>query len=252
MTTLAQGISPELLDSLGWTLVHFLWQGAALAALFAVANAVCRRASARYALAVIMLALMLAAPVATFTKLMGAKDPAVRYGARGALARAVKPVEGAFVAARPSAPAPETPASRTDGILWFVEAWFLGVLLLSLRTAGGLFLIERMRRRELKPVARQLYEKYLALQRKMGLERVIRYCECLELDAPAVLGWFRPVVLLPARALTGLSEEQMAMIIAHELAHIRRLDCFVNLFQIGVEMLLAVYHIGPWARPWYH
>ena len=245
MSTLAHGISPELLDSLGWTLVHFIWQGAALAALFAVANAVGRPARTRYAVAVVTLALMMAAPVVTFTKLRRPKDPAVGYGAHGTLARAVKPVAGAFVAARPGAPAQKIPAGQTDGILWFVEAWFLGVLLLSLRTAGGLFLIERMRRRELKPLARQLYEKYLALQRKMGLERVIRYCECVRLDAPAVLGWFRPVVLLPARALTGLSEEQMAMIIAHELAHIRRLDCFVNLFQIGVETLLF-YHPAVW------
>ena len=245
MSILAPGISPELLDSLGWTLVHFIWQGAALAALFAVANAVCRRAGTRYALAVITLALMMAAPVVTFTKLMGAKDPAVRYGARRAFARAVKPGEGAFVTARPGSPAREIPARQTEGILWFVEAWFLGVLLLSLRTAGGLFLIERMRRHQAKPVGRQLYEKYLELQRKMGLERVIRYCECVELDAPAVLGWFRPVVLLPARALTGLSEEQMAMIIAHELAHIRRLDSFVNLFQIAAETLLF-YHPAVW------
>src|SRR6266566_3449389 len=61
----------------------------------------------------------------------------------------------------------------------------------------------------------------------------------------AVLGWVRPVVLLPAKALTGLSEEQIAMIIAHELAHIRRLDGFVNLFQIGVETLLF-YHPAVW------
>src|SRR5256884_2773135 len=156
-------------------------------------------------------------------------------------ALAVKPVEGVSVAAGPGAPAPEAPAPQPVGILWCVEAWFLGVLLLSLRTAGGLFLVEKMRRCEMRPVARELYEKCLALQRKMGLERVIRYCECLRLDAPAVLGWVRPVVLLPAKALTGLSEEQIAMIIAHELAHIRRLDGFVNLFQIGVETLLF-YH----------
>ena len=147
--------------------------------------------------------------------------------------------------ARPSAPKPETPASQAAGILWFVEAWFLGVVLLSLRTAGGLFVIEKMRRKEIKPVVRELFEKCLVLQKKMGLERVIRYCECLRLDAPAVLGWFRPVVLLPARALAGLSEEQIEMIIAHELAHIRRLDCFVNLFQIGVETLLF-YHPAVW------
>jgi hypothetical protein len=131
------------------------------------------------------------------------------------------------------------------GMLWLVEAWFLGVLVLSLRTAGGLFLIERMRRKEIKPVGQELYESCLALQRRMGLDRIIRYCECHRLDAPAVLGWFRPVVLLPVRALTGLTEEQIEAVIAHELAHIRRLDCFVNLFQIAAETLLF-YHPAVW------
>ena len=246
MTTLAHGISPEWLQALGWTLLHFVWQGAALAGLFAVANTICRQATTRYALAAILLVLMIATPVITFTALTHSqqRDPAVRYGARGAFAGAEKPVEGVSVAAHPGAPAPETPAGQPVVIL-LVEAWFLGVLLLSLRTAGGLFLIEKMRRGEIKPVQGELFAKCQVLQREMGLERVIRYCECLRLDAPAVLGWFRPVVLLPARALTGLSEEQIEMIIAHELAHIRRFDCFVNLFQIGAETLLF-YHPAVW------
>jgi beta-lactamase regulating signal transducer with metallopeptidase domain len=244
MRNLATGISPELLQALGWTLLHFVWQGAGLAALFAVAKTVCRRATTRYALAVITLVLMMAAPVITFTGMLRQSDPAVRYGAQKTSASAVTPVR---IAARgPQSGAPAVgPQLGPVGMVWFVEAWFLGVVLLSLRTAGGLFLIERMRRGEIKPVARELYEKCLALQRKMGLERMIRYCECLRLDAPAVLGWFRPVVLLPARALTGLSEEQIEAVIAHELAHIRRLDCFVNLFQIGVETLLF-YHPAVW------
>src|SRR5215469_5166318 len=232
MRNLAPGISPELLQALGWTLLHFVWQGAALAAIFAVVNAVYRRATTRYALAVITLVLMMAAPVVTF-------------GAPGASAIAARPVQGVSVAARPGAPEPETPGNPPAGMLWFVEAWFLGVVLLSLRTAGGLFLIDRMRRKEIKAVAKELSEKCLVLQSKMGLARVIRYCECLRLEAPAVLGWFRPVVLLPARALTGLTEEQLEMVIAHELAHIRRLDSFVNLFQIGVETLLF-YHPAVW------
>src|SRR5215472_11906898 len=245
MRILAHGISPELLEALGWTLVHFVWQGAALAALFAVANALCRRASTRYALAVITLALMMAAPVITLAGLMRQNDPAVRYGAPWASATALKLVEGVSVATGPSGPRPVTVARQPAGILWCVELWFLGVVLLSLRTAGGLFLVEKMRRCDMRPVARELYERCLALQRKMGLERVIRYCECLRLDAPAVLGWVRPVVLLPVRALSGLTEDQIEAVIAHELAHIRRLDGFVNLFQIGVETLLF-YHPAVW------
>ena len=245
MRNLANGISPQLLQALGWTLLHFVWQGAGLAALFAVANTACRRASMRYALAVVTLILMMAAPVMTFTVLSRQTDPAVRSGAQGYSAALAKPIHAVTARLHAGAPAAEAPAGQPAGMLWFVETWFLGVVLLSLRTAGGLFVIERMRRKEIKPVAAALYEKCRALQRRMGLDRVIQYCECLRLDAPAVLGWFRPVVLLPARALTGLTEEQIEAVIAHELAHIRRLDCFVNLFQIGVETLLF-YHPAVW------
>ena len=245
MTSLAHGMSPELLQALGGTLLHFVWQGAALAALLAVAMAVCRSASARYALAVAALILMIASPVVTFSLMQHQTGPAVRSGAQGASSWAGAQAVKTVAATHTGAPAAESRSEQATGMLWLVEGWFLGVVLLSLRTAGGLLVIARMRRKEIKPVAQALYEKCVALQRKMGLERVIQYCECLRLEAPAVLGWFRPVVLLPARALTGLNEDQIEAVIAHELAHIRRLDCFVNLFQIAAETLLF-YHPAVW------
>jgi beta-lactamase regulating signal transducer with metallopeptidase domain len=245
MSNFANWISPELLRTLGWTLLHFLWQGAGLAALFAVACAVCRSAPARYALAVGALVLMMVSPVITFTWLSWQANPAVRTGAEGASTWAGTSTQNATALSGSRAPVSASGTEQPMAMLWLVEAWILGVLLLSLRTAGGLFLIERMRRKEIKPVAADVYAKCLALQRRMGLDRVIQYCECHRLDAPAVLGWFRPVVLLPVRALTGLTEAQIEAVIAHELAHIRRLDCFVNLFQIAAETLLF-YHPAVW------
>ena len=241
MSNFANWISPEVLRTLGWTLLHFLWQGAGLAALFVVAAAVCRSASGRYALAVSALVLMMASPVVTFIWLRAQANTAVRTGAEGASTWAETSTQHATALSGSRAPVAGSRTEQATGMLWLVEAWFLGVLLLSLRTAGGLILIERMRRREIKQVGAELYAKCLALQRRMGLDRVIRYCECHRLDVPAVLGWFRPVVLLPVRALTGLTEAQIEAVIAHELAHIRRLDCFVNLFQIATETLLF-YH----------
>ncbi len=80
----------------------------------------------------------------------------------------------------------------------------------------------------------------------MGLTRAIGYCESLRLDAPAVVaGWIRPVVLLPVSALSGLTQAQLEAVIAHELAHIRRYDTLVNLFQVAVETLLF-YHPAVW------
>src|SRR6266480_4135210 len=245
MSNFANWISPELPRMLGWTLLHFLWQGAGLAALFAVATAVCRSAPARYALAVSALVLMMVSPVITFTWLRAQSNPAVRTGAGGASTWAGTSTGNAIALSSSLAPVAESPSVQPSAMLWLVQAWLLGVLLLSLRTAGGLFLIERMRQKEVKPVGRELYERCLALERAMGLDRVIQYCECHGLDAPAVLGWFRPVVLLPVRALTGLTEQQIEAVIAHELAHIRRLDCFVNLFQMAAETLLF-YHPAVW------
>src|SRR6266481_4748533 len=245
MTNFAHWISPEAMRTLGWTLLHFIWQGAALAALFAVAVAACRSAAARYAVAVGALVMMMASPMITFVWLQRESIPAVRSGAQGSLPWVGTAAQHAVVSAVSGAPAAASQGAQPVAMLWLVELWFLGVLVLSLRTAGGLLLIERMRRKEIKPIGQELQERCMALQRRMGLDRVILYCECHRLDAPAGLGWFRPVVLLPMRVLTGLSEEQIAMIIAHELAHIRRLDCFVNLFQIGVETLLF-YHPAVW------
>jgi beta-lactamase regulating signal transducer with metallopeptidase domain len=85
----------------------------------------------------------------------------------------------------------------------------------------------------------------LALQRRLRLTRIVRYCECTWLDAPAVMGWFRPIVFLPVTALTGLSQDQLQAVIAHELAHIKRLDAFVNAFQIAAETILF-YHPAIW------
>ncbi len=245
MSKFVNWISLEVLRTLGWTLLHFLWQGAGLAALFAAAAAVCRSARGRYALAVGALVLMLMSPVMTFTWLRAQANPAVGTGAEGASTWAGTSTQNVTALSGSRTPVAETRSRQPMGMLWLVEAWFLGVLLLSLRTAGGLLLIERMRRKEIRAVGAELYDKCMALQRKMGLNRVIRYCECHRLDAPAVLGWFRPVVLLPVRALTGLTEDQIEAVIAHELAHIRRLDSFVNLFQIATETLLF-YHPAVW------
>ena len=66
MTALMKSLFPSAMHSLGWTLLHFLWQGTAVAAVAAVLMALCRRASVRYVLAVGALVLMLAAPIATF------------------------------------------------------------------------------------------------------------------------------------------------------------------------------------------
>src|SRR5579863_169135 len=248
MFNFSSWLTPELLRPLSWTLLHFLWQGAALAAIFAVLHSVFRSASGRYVLGVATLGLMMASPIVTFAWLLQRGDVASMTNATSRLVLVAPAQHKATVApASPLITAPEKVAAtpQLGALLALVELWFAGVLFLSLRTAGGLFLLEKMRRKDTRPITRELYEKCLELQNRIGLDRFVHYCECAALDTPAVIGWFRPMVLLPATALTGLSEAQIEAVIAHELAHIRRFDGFVNLFQIAVETLLF-YHPAVW------
>jgi hypothetical protein len=62
---------------------------------------------------------------------------------------------------------------------------------------------------------------------------------------PAALGVLRPAILLPLSGLSGLSSAQIEALLAHELAHVRRHDYLVNLFQTAVETLLF-YHPAVW------
>ena len=239
---LVNWLSPEAFGLLAQALLHFLWQGAALAALAYVAMALFRSASTRYAIGVGTLLLMFVAPVGTFFVLRAQNDGTARRISADAAQDSAAPATRAVLARAEHAAAKPHPAPY---LLWLVEAWFAGVMLLSLRSVGGFVIVERLRRKESAPVADELLEMCLSLQRRMGLDRVVRYCESLRLDAPAVAGWLRPVVLLPITAISGLDEEQLEAVIAHELAHIQRHDALVHLFQIGVETLLF-YHPAVW------
>jgi beta-lactamase regulating signal transducer with metallopeptidase domain len=250
MNYFAGWISPEIMRTLGWALVHFLWQGLALAALGSVAMAMCRSAAVRYVVGMATLVLMLAAPFVTFGVLWQGRPDLFAAPSRVSLSTSPANVPQAVLRSaskdRTAAPLANLPAfAGNDLLLWFVEAWFAGVIILSVRTAGGVLLIECMRRSEAKPVSAGVRELCVAVQRRLGIDRAIRYCESRMLEAPAVIGWVCPAVLLPVTALTGLSDEQLQAIIAHELAHIRRFDHFVNLFQIVTETLLF-YHPAVW------
>ncbi len=243
MTTLASWISPNLMESMGWTLLHFVWQGTALAALAAGLMAISRKATTRYLLGVVMLVLMLAAPAATFLLFARIEMKAGGVAMPSVPSVVWQAVKGTAVANIPAASSSIAPS--LNALPWLVEAWLLGVAFFSLRSAGGFLLLERERRRRSVVVSEQVLEMCYDLQDRIGISQVIQYCECVWLQTPAVIGWFRPIVFLPVAALTGLSEEQLRSVIAHELAHIRRYDPFVNVFQVCVETLLF-YHPAVW------
>lgn len=237
--------SPEFVRMVAWALLHFVWQGAAVAALLSIVLAVSKRAAVRYAAGVAALALMMVLPFVTFLALQTPAGPAtVESSIESAMPASVMSASPAQAAALPAI-APRPSEAPPQAMLWVVRLWMFGVVLFSLRSLGGFVLVQRLRRAAGAPVTGDLLALCMAVQRRMRIDRAVRFCRSAALQVPAVVGGLRPIVLLPISALTGLSDAQIEAIVAHELAHIRRLDYFVNIFQVLAETVLF-YHPAVW------
>ena len=231
------------MKALAWTLLHFLWQGAAIAALAAALMSLFRESSIRYLIGVGALALMFASFGVTFALLSA--PPADGDGLTVnsmPISADVAPAPVADYAANAS---PEVAGAFEHDFAWVARTWLVGVCLLALRIALGLLLLEQLRRRNLSALPVEIVERCRALQQRLGISRVVRYCECRMVNVPSVIGFFRPVVLLPMRALTGLSPEQLEAVIAHELGHVKRFDVAVNFVQVIAETVFF-FHPAVW------
>jgi bla regulator protein blaR1 len=240
--------NPETIRVLGWCLLHFVWQGTVLALVLCALLSRLRSPQARYASAVCALIAMLVVPFITFAILKQSPESVrqLSIGGFAQIGNALEAVQSSVATVRDPLPLPlATYAVSIDWMSYAVLAWFAGVYMFSLRTLGGWMLLMRLRRQRAEPIAGDLLETCLALQRRLGVARAVRYVCSRVSESPAVFGCLRPVVVLPLAALAGLSPWQVEAIIAHELAHIKRWDLLVNAFQIATETLLF-YHPAVW------
>jgi GWxTD domain-containing protein len=236
---LAGLVHTPIARALSWALIHFLWEGAAVAALLGAALFVFRPASARvrYGLACVALCAMLAAPAVTLAILW----PRIQMDV-GVVIRSGAP-PAAHVPA-PSAPGPP-PALPPDRLAWVAPLWMAGVLIFYMRTAASWAAAERLRRRGTIVASADWQDKLRALARRLRVSRPVTMLESCLAETPAVVGYLRPAILIPAGLLTGLAPEQVEAILLHELEHIRRHDYAVNVLQTLVEGLLF-YHPAVW------
>ncbi len=290
MTALQIIFNSEITHRLGWVLVHFLWQGALVAAVLAGVLTALRKksANARYAAACCAMLAMVILPAVTIlfidvpspqtntAVILDAPADSAGIEEAAIVADALEPGKSVTVPVLPgeidptkhnctrplpgsegepfaATAAPEAAASFTtqtaralDAALpWMTLTWALGVFGLSLWHLGGWAQLQRLRRRMIEPVAPDIRLKVLQLAERIGVTRTVETLQSALVAVPAVVGHFKPVILLPASAMTGLSPEQIEAILAHELAHIKRCDYLVNMLQTAVE-ILGFYHPGVW------
>ena len=116
---------------------------------------------------------------------------------------------------------------------------------LSLRLFGGWLQVQRLRRRYVQPAEARCEAILIELRDRLRVSRPVKLLASQIAHVPMAIGWLRPVILLPISVMTGLDEDQLRAILAHELAHIRRYDYLVNILQSAIEVLLF-YHPAVW------
>ncbi len=219
-------LDSPLVQSIGWALIHFVWQGTVVG----IATALTLRALAgvrpalRYAVACFSMALMLMVPVVSVLtdRVPDSLDLVP------AAAVSVNVVAVPFERLLPSA----------------VIAWLAGVLLLSVRLVVACAVVERLKRAT-RSVDATIVARVQSLAHRFGVDRPVRVFESALVRVPTVVGYVRPVILLPASVITGLAPAYLDAVLAHELAHVRRHDYLVNALQSLVETLLF-YHPAVW------
>jgi uncharacterized protein (TIGR03435 family) len=236
----------------GWMLVHFVWQGALVGLVSACALRCVRGAAAniRYLVACGALGCMLASPIVTAAVTARPARPAPAPVALSALSTqheaAVTAVRGGATTLTDRDLVGHAIPFAVDGLLpLVVAAWLAGVMLLFIRLSGGWWRVRCLHRASLGMAASLWQANGERMVLRLRLARCVHIVDSHLVDTPTVIGWLRPVILLPVAALANLTPAQVEAILAHEIAHVRRHDFIVNALQTMAETLLF-YHPAVW------
>jgi beta-lactamase regulating signal transducer with metallopeptidase domain len=245
-----------LFDKIGLILFHFAWQAAVIAFISALLLFILKNASpkVRYTICCISMLLMVILPVCfAFSSLI--KDP---YSFEGYTIKQQAPVDtrevfdkGKLIGVQFRSS--QIPVSFYEELMLNVNrytplicfAWMFGLLLTASYRIYGFTKIKSLISRS-QPVTDSFWEvKIKELMRKTGIKQGITFLQSKAMDTPAVIGFFKPVLLIPVSFLTGIESRYIEAILLHELAHIKRYDYLINILQLIIETF-GFFHPAVW------
>ena len=238
----------NLIDVLGWTVFHAIWQGAIIGLVFYfLLTAQCFKSSkARFNAAWATLFMQLLSSVTTFFYIQST----FQNNLDSSVNQAVSIQNNIYLSGTESISQQTSllekllnlPNQYIDWISWI---WLIGVSLMSLRLLGGfsyLFWLNKVSHSPL-PIEMNLF---LEQKRKeAGLKRIIGKLSS-HIQSPMVFGHFKPILLFPVALLSKLTPEQVEAVIIHELAHVKRNDYILNIFQIFIEIIFYFHPVTWW------
>lgn len=245
-------MTQESMEMVGWTLIHSIWQGLLIGAMLWVALRFIPKsaASARYLTATFSLALMIAVTIVTAVYESGTFNQGNYASATELPLFLASEFQTSVSGADESALSAATQWLNNVMNL-IVAGWVVGILLFSLRLAMGLVYVQHLRLTA-QPVDQKFHLMVKQLAAGMGIRKIIDIGSSCKLQAPVVVGYFKPIILFPIGMLAGLSTQQVESILLHELSHVKRHDYLVNIIQSITEVVLFfnpfVWHISTTIR----
>jgi len=250
MNTFAQS-ADVLIQALSRVLLHSVWQGALLALVAGIVIMATKRASAaiRYNLMLVLFGLFAVSTAGTFVYMLGdAAQPAISQNVISSYSS---------VSTSANVNLPNTGTSFYNNIkplsdivisyfnqryILIVSIWFVLFLMKSIYMAGNIVYMQRVRRFNVFTPSQVWQDKLTLLCEKLQIKKAVLLLESGYLKVPVVIGYFKPVILIPVGMLAGIAPAQIEAVLLHELAHIKRRDNFVNFLQHLAE---AVFFFNP-------
>jgi bla regulator protein blaR1 len=87
------------------------------------------------------------------------------------------------------------------------------------------------------PLDDETHSESIRIAQRVGLRRLPSVVVSEDARSPFVMGLFRPVIVLPFDLAADLSPEESAMVLAHEMSHIRRGDLWLGLVPLIARSL---------------
>jgi beta-lactamase regulating signal transducer with metallopeptidase domain len=235
--------SIEFSNHLVAALLHTLWQGAAIAGvLWIVLCAMpARQANARYGACVVALLAMVIAFSITWDLLdRKALPQPIAASVQSTLTISSPPAEASAgsLSLHEIAKAKVQKPATIEWMRVAAMAWVGGVVIMMLRAMRALVGAGRLRRRCVPIEAPAMVLLLDVVRSSMRIARRVKLAASEQITSPAVIGILWPTILLPASVISGTDAQTLRMILAHELAHVRRHDYLVNLFQLLIEAIL--------------
>jgi len=243
------------IHSLGWTIVHSLWQGALVTACLGVIFKLAPRLSSRikYHFSVASFFFLFGWIVTTgilqWQRLNTTPVVVTEKTGQNVVKTYVISNAGAETYTehllRPLMPTLEPTFS------WLVALYFLGLVIMILRLIRSV--TDTFRTKRFNEIPENKWQQVLeTLKQRLSIDSEVLLRISKNITVPVVMGFIKPLIILPVAVLNQLSEDQLEAILLHELAHIKRQDYLVNLIQNIIETVLFfnpfIWHISSHIR----